>query len=227
MLETVSQRYQGSCMMVMQRAGSEVNFLGSGFLVHPAGYILTVARILGSGEDLVVVPPPSGEVFTDLIREEVSPVPAELAARDMERDVALLKLEPDMEIQMPEGIFGSAEDEARGALLMSIGIPFGYYRMHCAFATQAILSGRIKSHTGTKLLIFDRRVQYGDIGGPLVSVSSGQVIGVVGGVFDPLEIEGKEMPDNVKAINSDLSYATSIEYGAEILNRTLQDEAVS
>ena len=51
---------------------------------------------------------------------------------------------------------------------MSIGIPFGYYRMHSAFATQSTLAGRIKSHTGTKLLIFDRSVHYGDIGGPLM-----------------------------------------------------------
>jgi len=194
-------------------------------LVYPDGYLLTAARILGNGENLVVVPPSSDEVFTELTRKEVSPVPAELIAQDKERDVALVKLKPDMKIQMPEGILGSAENEARGVMLMSLGVPFGYYRIHSVFATQSILSGRIKSHTGTKLLIFDRRVQYGEIGGPLVSVPSGRVIGVIGGVFDPLELVGKETSADAYPINPDLSYASSIEYGAELLNRTLRESS--
>lgn len=207
-------------MMLMRRqAGREVTFLGSGFLVHPDGYLLTAARTVGDEGELVVVPPELSDGFVSVTREEVSPVPVEVVSRDMAHDVALLKLKPELDINMPEAVLGSGESDPPGTLLMSLGAPFGYYRIHNVLVTQSILAGRIKSRTGTNLIIFDRRVQYGDIGGPLVSVTDGQVIGVVGGIFDPIELDGGRPPEGVHPINSDLSYATAIEYGAALLKR--------
>lgn len=223
MLETVSQRFQGSCMMVMRQVGGAVNFLGSSFLVHPDGYLITTARIITEDNDLVVVPPISNEAFMPVTREEVAPVPVKVVARDTGKDVALLKMTPELEINMPEGILGEPEHDPRGAMLMSLGVPFGYYRFHGVIAAQSVLSGRVKSRTETNLIIFDRRVQYGDIGGPLISVNDGQVIGVIGGVFDPVELEGGQIPEGVMPINSDLSYATSIEYGRQLLEKALED----
>ena len=225
MLESVSQRFQGSCVMIMRQSGSEVTFLGSGFLVHPDGYILTAARTVGEEDGLVVVAPEVNDEFTPVSQEEVAPVPVDLVSKDIPHDVALLKLTPELEINMPEGILGTGDSDARGAMLMSLGIPFGYYRIHGVIATQSILSGRIKSRGGTNLLIFDRRVQYGDVGGPLVSVEEGKVIGVVGGVFDPMELEGRQTPEGVIPTNSDLSYAASIEYGTALLDAALESKA--
>ena len=111
-------------------------------------------------------------------------------------------------------------------MLMSLGVPFGYYRFHGVNAAHAILSGRIQSRIGVNLIIFDRRVQYGEVGGPLVSVTDGQVIGVVGGVFDPVELEGRETPEGIRPINSDLSYATSIEYGKALLEQALGEQTL-
>lgn len=224
MLQTVSQRYQGSCMMVMQRTGDEVTFLGSAFLVHPDGYLLTAARILGDGSNLVIVPPQAAEEFVPVTREEVAPVPVEVVSKELARDVALLKLTPELEINMPDGILGSSFNDPRGAVLMSLGVPFGYYRLHGVIAAQSVLSGRVQSRSGTNLIIFDRRIQVGDVGGPLISVEDGTVIGVVGGVFDPIELEGIAPPDDGVRVNSDLSYATAIEYGAELLNAAVGAE---
>ena len=221
MLQTVSQRYQGSCMMIMRRTGDEVTFLGSAFLVHPDGYLLTTARTVGDGSNLVVVPPQAAEDFVPVTREEVSPVPVDLVAADAPHDVALLRFTPDLEINMPEEILGSSSNDPRGALLMSLGVPFGYYRIHNVVAAQSVLSSRVRSRTGTDLVIFDRRVQYGDIGGPLVSVTDGTVIGIIGGVFDPQELEGITSPEGLTPINSDLSYASAIEYGTELLHAAL------
>lgn len=209
-------------MMIMQQSESEVSFLGSGFLVHPEGYLLTAARILPQGESLAAVSPIVGDGFLPVTRDEVSPIPLEIVSRDLARDVALLRLKPEIEINMPGDILGDPENDPRGALLMSLGIPFGYYRIHNVIASQAILSGRVLSRSGTNLIVFDRRVQYGDIGGPLVSVAGGQVIGIVGGVFDPVELEGRSYPEGVQPINSDLSYAASIEYGRALLERALE-----
>jgi hypothetical protein len=213
-------------MMVMRQSKGEVTFLASGFLVHPQGFLLTAARTVSGDSELVVVPPASGEGFSPVTHEEVSPVPVEVIDRNLERDVALLKLKPAMEINMPENILGFGDRDARGAQLMSLGIPFGHYRIHGVFAAQSILSGRITSYSGTNLIIFDRRVQHGDLGGPLISVEDGQVIGVVGGVFDPLELEGGGAREGTVPINSDLSYATSIEYGKELLEKNLGAEPV-
>lgn len=226
MLERVSQRYQGSCMMVMRESKKEVTFLASSFLVHPEGFLLTAARAVSGGGELVVVPAAVDEGFSPVTHEEVSPVPVEVVDRNLERDVALLKLKPEMEINMPENILGFGDRDERGAQLMSLGIPFGHYRFHSVFAAQSILSGRITSRSGTNLIIFDRRVQHGDLGGPLISVDDGQVIGVVGGVFDPVELEGGETPEGTIPINSDLSYAASIEYGKELLEKNLGPQPV-
>lgn len=208
-------------MMVMRRADAEVTFLASAFLVHTAGYLLTTARMLESSDQLVVVPPQAAEDFVPVTREEVSPVPVEVVARDAVHDVALLKLTPELEINMPEHVLGVSDADPRGALLMSLGVPFGYYRMHSVVAAQSVLSSRLQSRVGTNMIIFDRRVQSGDIGGPLISVTSGMVIGIVGGVFDPVELENISLPAGSTPINSDLSYASAIEYGEALLTAAL------
>lgn len=221
MVEAVSQRFQGSCMMLLRREGEEVSFLGSGFLVHPDGYLLTAGRNVPEQDHLFVVAPEVGDGFTPVTQEEVSPVPVQVVSRNSAKDVALLKLKPELEINMPAQVLGSPVADPRGATLMNLGVPFGYYRIHSVTAVQSVLSGRLQSRTGTNLIIFDRRVQYGDVGGPLVSVSEQKVIGIVGGVFDPLEMEGRNTPEGGAAINSDLSYAVSIEYGATLLESAL------
>ena len=136
MLQTVAQRFQGSCLMLMQQSGKEVTFLGSSFLVHPDGYLLTAARVAREDHGLMVVPPDTGTGFIPATREEVAPVPVEVISRDVPHDVALLKLEPDLEINMPEAVIGSGESDPQGGLLMSLGVPFGYYRIHRVLASQ-------------------------------------------------------------------------------------------
>lgn len=224
MLQTVSQRFQGSCMMIMRLVDDEVTFLGSGFLVHPDGYLITTARTVAENTNLVVVPPRADDSFIPITREKVAPVPVELVSSDLQRDVALLQMKPDIEINMPEGILGESDQDPRGSTMMSLGVPFGYYRMHNVIASQSILSGRIQTKSGTNLIVFDRRIQYGDIGGPLISVESGKIIGVVAGVFDPSELKDRDYPDGLNPINSDLSYAISIEYAVSLLDQRLQAE---
>ncbi len=220
MLEAVSQRFQGSCMMIMRRDGDEVTFLGSGFLIHPDGYLLTTSHIVAVESEIVVLPPDSSQLFRPVTLHEVAPVPADVVSRDSTRDIALLKLRPQLDINMPTEVLGSSESDARGAQLISLGVPFGYYRFHGVMAAQSILSGRIESRTGGNLIIFNRRVQYGDIGGPLISGTDGRVIGIVGGVFDPIQLDGVEPPAGI-TIHSDFSYAMAIEYGAALLDNVL------
>ncbi len=216
MLEKVSLRFRGSCMMLMQRSGDSVEFLGSCFLVRSSGYLLTTARAVASDAELLAVPPETDDRYPSLTRDEVDPIPVEIVAIDREHDIALLKLQPDLKIQMPADIIGEPDETPRGAALMSIGIPFGYHRVHTVLAPGSVLAGRARTANGSRLLIFDRRVQHGDSGGPLVRVSDGSVIGIVGGLFDPAHVGGMQAPDGVQ-VYPNFSYAISIEYASELM----------
>jgi len=216
MLQEVNQRFHGSCMMLMSRNGEEVSFLGSCFLADPGGYLLTSSSAAPPDAELVVVPSDTSSAFPPVTLEEVTPVPVKVVARDRAHDTALLALEPDLDIRMPEGILGDAEAVEPGASLVSLGVPLGYYRVHGVLSVHSVLAGRLRTADGTRFLVFDRRVQYGDVGGPLISASDGRVVGIVGGVFDPVAFGGVETVEHTPAVPT-LSYAVSIEYGVALL----------
>lgn len=222
MLEQISKRFQGSCMMLVRRNGDEVEFLGSSFLVHSDGYLLTTSRVATGEADLFVVPPDVEHLYPSLSRDEVTPIPVELVSVDTEHDVALLKMSADLDIQMPANILGNPEDVARGSLLFSLGIPFGYYRLHGVMEVQSILSARLMLSNGTKCLVFDRHVHFGDCGGPLVAAATGQIVGVVGGPVDPVALGAVFDSDGTASgMQPGLSYAVSIEYGLSLLNQVV------
>lgn len=216
MMEKVNLRFRGSCMMLMQRRNDSVEFLGSCFLVRSSGYLLTTARTIPTGAELLAVPPETEDRYPTLTRDDVAPIPVDIIGIDHEHDIALLKLQPELKIQMPSDIIGDADEAPRGSLLMSIGVPFGYHRVHTVLAPGSVLAGRARTANGSHLLIFDRRVQYGDSGGPLIRVSDGSVIGIVGGLYDPVHFGGGPAPDGVQ-VHPDFSYAISIRHAVELM----------
>ena len=216
MLEQVYQRFRGSCMMLMQRSDEGVSFLGSCFLVHSDGYLLTTSRGAPNGADLVVVPTDDDEHFPRMTRDQVAPLPVKVIARDIAHDTALLKIGPEIDIRIPDGVLADGERTPLGATVMSLGVPFGYYGVHRVIATHSLLAGRLQTSDGTRLLIIDRRLQYGDAGGPLISATDATVIGVLGNIFDPAHFTGVAPPKGI-ALHTNLSYAVSIEYGAALL----------
>ncbi len=216
MVEQIHQRFQGSCMMLMRQTGDGVAFLGSCFLVHSDGYLLTTSRGAPEDADLVVVPTSTEEIFPRMTRDQVAPLPVEVVSRDTAHDTALLKIVPELEIRIPDGVLSDGERTPQGATVMALGVPFGYYGVHSVLATHALLAGRLQTSDGTRLLIIDRRVQYGDAGGPLISASDATVIGILGNIFEPTHFTGVEPPQGI-ALHTNLSYAVSIEYGAAML----------
>ena len=100
---------------------------------------------------------------------------------------------------MPGDILGDPENDLRGALLIVPGDPLRILPDPQRYCLPGNTLGQGLSRSGTNLIVFDRRVQYGDIGGPLVSVAGGQVIGIVGGVFDPVELEGRSLSGGCSA----------------------------
>lgn len=200
--------------MLMHKQGQALNFLGTCFLVHSQGYLLSAAHLCENGEELMVVPVSQEEEFVPLTQDKVHPLPVSLISANQENDVALLKLEPDLDIQAPDHIVGNPEQVQTGTSLASMGFSFGYYRLHNLHIMDAVLTSKIKSLNETNLLVFNTMIHHGDIGGPLINAVDGRIIGIIAGRFDPEVILRRQSRNQREEIyQTNISYAVSIEYG--------------
>lgn len=220
MLQTICQKFSGGCMMVMRRHGDGVSFLGTAFLVHESGYLLTVAHILPKEGKLLVVPGDPGSDFTPVSQKRVTTLPVSIARHDPDRDVALLKIEQQVEMRLPDHFLGSAENLYLGNSVMTMGYSFGHQTLHTLVAMNAVISAKVLSNNRTRLLLFDSMVHDGDRGGPLISVGDGLVVGIINGRFDPREA-AREYTDGSRTVstNTNISYALAVEYGIELMDR--------
>ena len=220
MLQTVCQKFGGGCMMVVRQDGDAVNFLGTAFLVHETGYLLTVAHILPKQGRLMIVPGDAGNEFTSISQERVTTIPVSVVQQNFDRDVALLKIDQEMEMRLPDHFLGSAEGMYVGNSVMAMGYAFGHQTLHTLVAMNAVVSAKVLSHNESRLLLFDSMMHDGDHGGPLVSVGEGMVVGIINGRFDPQEA-AREYTDGSKTVttNTNVSYAVAIEYGIELMEK--------
>ncbi|MDT8422118.1 MAG: serine protease [Desulfuromonadales bacterium] len=218
MLQTVCQKFSGGCMMVFRRADDEVQFLGTAFLVHENGYLLTVSHILPDEGQLMVVAGGAGNTFTPITQETVTSIPVKVARRNLKQDVALLKMEAGMGMRLPDHFLGSAESIMVGNSVMAMGFSFGHQTLHALIDMSAIISAKVLSHNQSKLLLFDNMVHDGDRGGPLISVTEGLVVGIINGRFDPQEAS-KSYIDSSRtlAANTNISFAVAIDYGIALM----------
>lgn len=219
MLQTVCQKFSGGCMMVFRHGGGTFQFLGTAFLVHESGYLLTVSDILPEEGQLVVVPADTaGNIFTPLSQETVTSIPVQVARRNIKQDIALLKMETTLEMRLPDHFLGTAESLMVGNSVMAMGFSFGHQALHSLIDLSAIISAKVLSHNESKLLLFDNMVHDGDRGGPLVSVSEGLVVGIINGRFDPQEASKAYLDGSRTLISStNISFAVAIDYGIALM----------
>lgn len=215
MLRNVHARYQGGCMMLFRTEGDAVVFLGTAFLVHPKGYLLTAAHLIGNAGDLVVACFEQGMGFLPITHESLTPLSVAVVQKDEERDLALLKFERDVEIVMPDHVLGRSDEIAPGAPVGVVGYPFGFYHVYSQCILGANLSNKMLSRRGNNLLLFDAAINDGMRGAPLINVDDGRVIGVVNDRFNPAE--AMAAPNDVTPPVNHFSYAVSIEYAAALL----------
>ena len=158
--------------------------LGSGFLIHPSGYILTSAHVVADAESVHV-----------MLKDDQKPREARVVARDPSRDVALLKVtspEP-----LPTLALGDSDRIAIGELVMAVGNPLGLSHT----VTTGIISakGRIideKAQRSYDLLQTDASINPGNSGGPLVDLG-GRVIGINTAIAARAQGIGFAVPINV------------------------------
>ena len=145
----------------------QASSLGSGFVIHPAGYIVTNEHVVEEATDIQCV-------FCNGEKLE-----AQVIATDNEHDLAVLKVSPAPGKPLQAVALGASEDLLIGEPAYAIGNPYGY----AGTMTRGIISAvnrtlnvsANKSYTG--LIQTDCSINPGNSGGPLLN-AYGQVIGV-------------------------------------------------
>jgi serine protease Do len=149
-----------------QRRGQS---LGSGFVIDPAGFIVTNNHVIDGAEEIRVV-------FHDN-----QTLTARLVGRDQRTDLAVLKVESPR--PLPAVRFGDSDRARVGDWVVAIGNPFGLG----GTVTQGIVSARqrdINAGPYDDFLQTDASINRGNSGGPLFNLA-GEVIGVNTAIFSP------------------------------------------
>jgi serine protease Do len=143
----------------------KMNNLGSGFIIHPDGYIVTNAHVVARSTELKVI-------FAD-----GHEYPAQVIASDQDRDLAVLKIAAESSLStLP---LGRSDDLMVGETVIAIGNPLGYQNTVTAGVVSAVnrdiaITDEL-SFTG--LIQTDASINPGNSGGPLLNVL-GELIGV-------------------------------------------------
>ncbi len=139
--------------------------LGSGFVIHPDGYVVTNAHVVAHAAAMKII-------FADHQEYE-----AELVALDERHDLAVLKVLADR--KLPTLPMGRSDDLMIGETVIAIGNPLGYEHT----VTRGIVSAvnrslRVRGDVVYENLIqTDASINRGNSGGPLLNVL-GELIGI-------------------------------------------------
>jgi serine protease Do len=152
-----------------QQRDGEAKALGSGFIIDPAGYVVTNNHVVENARSIMV----SLSDGTDL--------KAELIGTDPKTDLALLKVKSEHKLPYLE--FGDSNVVRVGDWAIAIGNPFGLG----GTVTAGIVSARGRNiHSGPydDYLQIDASINRGNSGGPTFDVD-GQVVGVNTAIYSP------------------------------------------
>ena len=140
----------------------EMLSLGSGFVVDPAGWIVTNQHVVAGGSRIRVT------------LSDGTMLAGRLVGQDARMDLALVKVEPRRPLRAVA--WGSSDGVRPGDWVMTIGNPFGLVNSVAA----GIVSGRDRDlHSGPEddYIQTDAAMNTGSSGGPMFDMS-GRVIGI-------------------------------------------------
>jgi serine protease Do len=166
--------------------------IGSGFVIHPQGYIVTNTHVIARSTDRTVTFAGGREYD------------ARVVAADREHDVAVLKIDAGQPLKtLP---FGRSADLMIGETVVAIGNPLGYQHTVTAGVVSAINrdleSGGNVVMRG--LIQTDASINPGNSGGPLLNVL-GELIGINTAIIGDAQNIGFAIPvDQLRALLPDL-----------------------
>ena len=153
----------------MPQTGREVMALGSGFIIDPAGYVVTNNHVVGNSEKITV------------ILQDNSRHPAKIVGRDEKTDLALLKI--DAKDKMPFVTWGDSNEAKVGDWVMAVGNPFSLGGTVTAGIISA-LGRNINEGPYDDFIQLDAPINRGNSGGPTFNLS-GEVIGINTAIYSP------------------------------------------
>ena len=143
--------------------------LGSGFVIDPAGYIVTNNHVIDGADEISVT------------LQDNTTLKAKLVGKDERVDLALLKVETDKPLRFVP--FGDSDAERVGDWVLAIGNPFGLG----GSVTAGIVSARgrdIRQGPYDDFIQTDAAINRGNSGGPLFNMA-GEVIGINTAIYSP------------------------------------------
>lgn len=149
--------------------GREAMALGSGFIIDPAGYIVTNNHVAGNAAKITV------------ILQDNSRHPAKVIGRDEKTDLALIKIEAKQ--KLPFVTWGDSDQVRVGDWVAAVGNPFGLGGTVTAGIISAV--GRnIQEGPYDDYMQIDAPINRGNSGGPTFNLGA-EVIGVNTAIYSP------------------------------------------
>jgi len=159
--------------------------LGSGFIVHEQGYVVTNAHVV-EGADAIEIILASGKHLD-----------ATVLATDTQHDVAILQVDVPDGLDLPAVTLGDSSDLMIGEPVIAIGNPLGYEHS----VTAGIISATDRDLPVSRqwklerLIQTDASINPGNSGGPLLN-AYGQVIGITTAIRGDAQNIGFAIPVN-------------------------------
>jgi serine protease Do len=143
----------------------EARSVGSGFVIHPDGFIATNAHVASAGAELSVT-------FADGTEYE-----GQVIGRDVKRDLAVIKIEPTSPLEPIK--LGRSDDVMIGEPTIAVGNPVGLQNtvtvgVVSALHRELVVDGQVLYRN---VIQTDASINPGNSGGPLLNVV-GELIGI-------------------------------------------------
>ena len=218
MLRKLAALHAPACVMLVKQPGDALIPIGTAFLCHNKGYLLTSAHSINLTDKLLIVlATPIDQFNRSTVSGPIQAHSVTVAQYDPTNDVALLKL-ADATVVVPPNIWGDEDNTPPGSSIGYLGFPYSHVGQHALKVSAGVISAKVISTAGTKQFQFDAMVEAGNSGGPLIDVATGQIIGIVSGRFSPTGTGGGVMIGNhALGTESTISYATTIGYGKQLM----------
>ncbi len=143
--------------------------LGSGFIIHPAGYVITNDHVIAGEYAIAVTQFRRGRGELDRVTHNN----VRVVALDSRLDLALLKIEDAGDTVFPTVALGESHLTTDGQAVFAIGSPLGLDRT----VSNGIVSQRARAMEGRLYLQTTTQINPGNSGGPLFNLR-GEVVGV-------------------------------------------------
>ena len=149
------------------RRRRQVHTIGSGFVIHPDGYIVTNAHVVRQADKITVA------------LADQSTHSAKLISSDRGLDLAVLRIDPPGRTKLAFLPLGRSDDLMVGETVIAIGNPLGYANSLTTGVISAV-NRTLDFRGGVKvrdLIQTDAPINPGNSGGPLLNIK-GELIGI-------------------------------------------------